>query len=230
MGDQHNRLASLVVDALQFQVHALARHGIERAEGLVHEDDLRIVHQRPADGGALLHAAGELPGILGLEILEPRHGQELAGPGEMGLPVELAHLDRHHHVAQHRTPRQEHRILEDDAHIIRRLLYGDAADLHLAFGRRYEAGHEFQECGLAAPGRPDDGDEFTVGNIEIDRPQRGNVSAPGAIGFSQIADLDQLARRGRLALGLALGDDTKRCHGVRLPAHWEGVFGRKSRV
>ena len=83
MRDQQDRLAGLVVDALELEIHALARHGIEGAERLVHEDDLRIVHQRPADGGALLHAAGELPGILVLEVLEPRHGEQLAGTGEM---------------------------------------------------------------------------------------------------------------------------------------------------
>jgi hypothetical protein len=51
-------------------IHALAGHGVERAERLVHQHDLGIVHQRPADRGPLLHAAGQLPGQLFLETFE----------------------------------------------------------------------------------------------------------------------------------------------------------------
>ena len=38
--------------------------GIERAEGLVHQDDPRPQDQRAGDGHALPHAAGELVRVL----------------------------------------------------------------------------------------------------------------------------------------------------------------------
>ena len=45
-------------DALKLQVHVLARHGVESAERLVHQQDRRIVDKRTADRDPLLHAAG----------------------------------------------------------------------------------------------------------------------------------------------------------------------------
>jgi hypothetical protein len=66
-------LAGLALDALQLDIHALAGHGVERAERLVHQHDLRVMHQRAADRGALLHTAGQLPGQFFLESLEPDH-------------------------------------------------------------------------------------------------------------------------------------------------------------
>ena len=42
----------------------LAGEGIERAERLVEHQQVRLVDQRAAERGALLHAAGQLPGIL----------------------------------------------------------------------------------------------------------------------------------------------------------------------
>ena len=40
---------------------------VERAEGLVEQQDLRIVGERPGERGALLHAAGEHLGVVVLE-------------------------------------------------------------------------------------------------------------------------------------------------------------------
>ena len=37
--------------------HLFARHRVKGAERLVHHQHARVVNQRPADGGALLHAA-----------------------------------------------------------------------------------------------------------------------------------------------------------------------------
>jgi len=43
----------------------------ERAERLVHQHDLGIVHQRPADRGALLHAAESCQGSFFSKPFEP---------------------------------------------------------------------------------------------------------------------------------------------------------------
>jgi len=55
--DEDDGLAALEPDALQIQIHLLARHGVERAEGLVHQQERGVVDERPDDGDALLHAA-----------------------------------------------------------------------------------------------------------------------------------------------------------------------------
>ena len=130
MRDQQDGLAGLVVDALQFEIHALARHGVERAERLVHQHDLRIVHQGPADGGALLHAAGELPGIFVLEILRARPWRGACGHGPDGSPGRGWRTSTGIMMLR-RTVRQGSSTgrLEDDADIVRRLArHGVAAD------------------------------------------------------------------------------------------------------
>ena len=51
----------------QLLVELVADDLVERAERLVHQQQLRLERERAGDRGALLHAAGELPGILALE-------------------------------------------------------------------------------------------------------------------------------------------------------------------
>ena len=60
VGDEHDGRLRGLGDPLQLEVHLVARHRVERAERLVHEQDLGVVAQGPGDGDALAHAAGEL--------------------------------------------------------------------------------------------------------------------------------------------------------------------------
>ena len=63
-------------DALQLEVHLLARHRVERAERLVHEEERRVVDEGAGDRGALLHAAGQLVRIGVLEPLEAHEHEQ----------------------------------------------------------------------------------------------------------------------------------------------------------
>ena len=77
MRDEHDGLARFLPDAQQLEVHLLAGERIERAEGLVHQYELRIVHQRPRDRRPLLHAAGELVRVLRFVAGEADELQEM---------------------------------------------------------------------------------------------------------------------------------------------------------
>src|SRR6266508_2906551 len=55
--DEGHRLLALEPQALQIVADALARHGVELAERLIEKQRLGLVHERLAEGGALLHAA-----------------------------------------------------------------------------------------------------------------------------------------------------------------------------
>ena len=77
MGDEDHGLAPLEPDALQLEVHLLARHRVERAERLVHQQHRRVVDERAHDRHALLHAAGELPRIAVLEAAETDQREEI---------------------------------------------------------------------------------------------------------------------------------------------------------
>src|SRR5262249_18539828 len=48
-------------------LHELARLDVERREGLVHEDDVRVERKRLREAGALAHAAGQLMRIASAE-------------------------------------------------------------------------------------------------------------------------------------------------------------------
>ena len=84
--DEHDRLGGPLHEVHQQLVHLVARDGVERAERLIHQQDLRVVDQRAADGDALAHASGKLAGLVVFEAAEPDHGEQLQRP----IPV-LAH-------------------------------------------------------------------------------------------------------------------------------------------
>ena len=80
MGDEQDGLARLHPDALQLQIHLVARHGVERAERLVHQQDFGIVGERAGDRRALPHAARQLARPAPLETRDADEIDELARP------------------------------------------------------------------------------------------------------------------------------------------------------
>ena len=107
-------VAGALPDAQQLEVHALAGHLVERAEGLVHEQQGRIEGEGPGDRHPLLHAARELPGVVVGEVGSSTRLEHLALPSParsaFGAPDDL---ERQLDVALHGAPVEEHRRLED---------------------------------------------------------------------------------------------------------------------
>src|SRR5690242_231249 len=58
--NEQHRLAVGRPELEEVVLHQLPRLDVQRREGLVHQDDLRIEDQRLSQGDALTHAAGEL--------------------------------------------------------------------------------------------------------------------------------------------------------------------------
>src|SRR6478752_7134911 len=69
VGHEQDGLFRFFPDAQQLEVHFLARERVERAERLVHQDQLGIVNESARDRRALLHAAGEFVGVFVLVAL-----------------------------------------------------------------------------------------------------------------------------------------------------------------
>ena len=63
--------------ALELVVEHVARHRVERAEGLVHQQHVGLLRERARDRDALAHAAGELVGPALRERLEMHEPQQL---------------------------------------------------------------------------------------------------------------------------------------------------------
>ena len=122
VGDEDDGRLRGLGDPLQLEVHLVARDRVERAERLVHEQDLGVVAQGPGDGDALAHAAGELARERLLEALQADELAQLvrAAPA-LGL-VDLAQQQRQPDVLLDRVPGEEVGVLEDEAELAQRLI------------------------------------------------------------------------------------------------------------
>jgi hypothetical protein len=85
---------------------------VQRARGLVGEDDGRLGDQRPCDGDALLLATRQLGGSVALTVLETDHAHELREPLAIGLPS--CQPERQRHVLRGRQRRDQVERLEDE--------------------------------------------------------------------------------------------------------------------
>ena len=104
MGDKQDGLRLVGPDAHDLERHLLAGQRVKGAEGFVHQQDVGVVDQGAADGGALLHAAGKLARVLALEPAQPHHSQQVTGlPGTVRL-LAVHHFEREQHVVEDRRP------------------------------------------------------------------------------------------------------------------------------
>ena len=194
-------LATNVDYATEVTLQPLAGEGVQRPERLVHEDDLRLVGEHPRDLGALLHTSGQLVGAGSTEVGQAHHVQEGVGAGSpLGpgqAPVWRSELD----VAAHRQPGEQVGLLEDDPALQGRLLDRDATPQRPPLRGRDEAGQDPQQRGLAAAGRPHEGDELAGGDVEVDAVERvDRTPALRAVGVRDAVD-PQVPHRRRVAIG-----------------------------
>ena len=81
-------------DPQQLEVEPLARHLVERAERLVHQQQRRVERERTGDRDAHLHAAGELPRVVLLEAGQLDEVEHLLHALVAALAVPAEHLER----------------------------------------------------------------------------------------------------------------------------------------
>jgi hypothetical protein len=162
MRDEHDGRLRRLGEPLQLEVHLVARDRVERAEGLVHEQDLGVVAQGSSNGDALAHAARELPRERLLEALQADELAQLVRPAPALALVDLAQRQRQPDVLLDRVPGEEVRVLEDEAELAQRLVVAviaapqrAAADRHLAGARLRQAGQDPQQRRLPAARLPE---------------------------------------------------------------------------
>ena len=123
--------------------HLRVRLLVQRAEGLVHQQDIAVISQRSCQRGAALHAAGERIGIAVF----------FAGKADEFKPMlsNLTIWTDQEYVLQHCLPRKETVFLkaERDAHILRQR--------DLAGERLFKPGYQAQQRCLAPTGRTENG-------------------------------------------------------------------------
>ena len=177
--DEDDRRAAGLPDAQELDVESLARHLVERAERLVHEQERGIEGERARDRDALLHAAGELPRWCSREALKLDELEHLVDPLLPALLVPARELERQGDVLRDRAPLVEHCILEDDPVVVvaAGLPRGLAVDGRAAARRLDQVADDAQQRRLAAAGRADQRDELARLDLEIDVLERDGAAA-----------------------------------------------------
>ena len=167
VGDEHHRLAVGAPQVEQQVAHDLPGLRVERAERLVHQQDLRIADQHLGEADALALAAGQHVRIALAERAEPDAGRaspaRARAPRARGVPGGLQ-PDRD--VLQRGLPGKQRLGLEQVAGLPVEPGERRAENVDAPGRRRKQAGGDVEQRRLAAAGRPDDGDELAVGDVE----------------------------------------------------------------
>src|SRR3984885_15541303 len=116
-GNNQNRLAGLEPDPQQFILHHLARLRIERAEGLVEQQNGGITGQRSRNRDALLHAAGEFAWESVLKAFQADHANQAIGNARALLRRKWTALKTIENVVAHREPGKQRIFLKHHAAI-----------------------------------------------------------------------------------------------------------------
>ena len=191
--DHQDRLAARVQPAEQLE-HLVAALGVERAGGLVGEQQRGLVGERPRDREPLALAARQHARRVLRLVGETEQVEQVARP-RLGA---LARRARDHrgqrHVLEHAHAFEQVEELEHDADVAapqdRELVFALADELlarerHLAVGRRVEAGDDVEQRRLAATRRPHHRDELVRAHREVDAAQRAYRRALGLEGLAQ---------------------------------------------
>ena len=168
--------AELLLDALELVLHVLAQAEVERAERLVEQQYLGPVHERAGDGDALLLAAGELVRLALFKALERHYLQHLR---DALLDLLLRHLgdaQAEGDVLEHVQVREQRVLLEhrvDAALVGRDIINPHTVKQHVAARRLEKAADDTQRRRFAAARGPEQCEEFTVVEIDVDRIEDG---------------------------------------------------------
>ena len=198
--DEDHGLARAPPDVEQPLAHQDARLLVERAEGLVHQEDLRVERERAPDRDALLHPARELARILLGEAGEAERAQELGGRPAPPLGRHALELEAELDVLERGPPRKEAGFLEHgrDAAGIGP---GDrpAIDHQAALVGRDETAEHAEQRGLAASGGADQGAERALFDRERDVLECFHRARAGEVALGDALDDDQLGARAHVS-------------------------------
>src|SRR5690625_228156 len=180
VGDKQHGLAFAFPDAQQQFMHQYACLIVQRAEGLIQQQNARIVGQRAGDGGALLHAARQLLGVMLFKAAQPDFVDEVAGALVLFRLAGPALAQPETDVLFHRQPGEQRVALKDHAPVSTGS--GDFATVkHDAPGSwLVQPGHDAQQGGLAAARWPQNGHEIAFFDVKVNGQQGLGGLAAGA--------------------------------------------------
>ena len=164
------------VQAAQFEAHAVAQLRVEVGQRLVHEQDFRTAHKRPADGDPLLLSAGEFPRLLVEPLVQIEHFGGFLDPGgnfpRVDPSIAAAPAQTESEVRAHRHVGIEGIGLEHHAEppgAGRQVVDSRPADPDFPPGNVLKTREQPQSGRLAAAGRTEQHQELAFADREIQR-------------------------------------------------------------
>ncbi len=156
VGDEQHGEAALAPDPLELVVEQVAGHGVERAEGLVHQQDVGLLGERPGQRDPLAHAAGQLVGPLASP--KPLEVHEVE---QLGRPAACARRCAARRAAGAPARRCPRTVSHGNSAASWNIRVVRPPRTRRVPGRRaVEAGDEVEQRGLAAAGGADEADEL----------------------------------------------------------------------
>ncbi len=188
MGDIDGGGLQPLVHQLDLGAHLHSQLGVEVRQRFVEQIDLRPPRQRAPHGDPLLLATGQLRGLASEQVFDL---QQLGHPRYFLLDLRaghLAHLQTEGDVVAHAHRRVQRVGLEHHGDIP---ILGagitdvGAIDANLAAGDGLQPGDAVHQRGFATTGRPDQDQELTVVDLQVDVLQ--GVGQPAGVAFADIA-------------------------------------------
>ncbi len=188
MGDEDDGLLQALLELQQLVLHVAADQRVQRAEGLVHQQEVGVGGQGPGEADPLLHTAGELVGPRLLPAFQSAQGQGLGGaPLALGAGHAL-HLEPVAGVLQHVAVREQREVLEDHGDLrgpyVAQLTRGQrgevlAAEEDASRGGFQQAVQHAQQSGLARSRQTHDDEDLAGPDVEggVDHGSGGPVGA-----------------------------------------------------
>ena len=163
---EDDRFAEAGVQAQKFVLNRFARAGVERAERLIHQEEVGVGGQRPGDADPLPLAARQLrrrpPAELALG--QAHHFQDFRHPPADPRPRPAEQPRYSRHVRRHVQVRKQAALLDHVADGAAERLgpltaHVPAADQHFSRRRVFEPIDQSQGGRFAAAARPQEGDD-----------------------------------------------------------------------
>src|SRR5881409_346750 len=213
VGHVNRRYPEDLLQFFQLRPHVDPELGVEIAQRLVHEEDLRLADDCAADRDPLPLASTELAGLApeeGLDLEElgdPVHGRDDLAFRDLRVLEREGHVLVDRHVRVQRVALEHHR----DVAILRiEVVHEAVSDVDLAFVRRLESCDAPQGRRLAASARSEEDDELLVLDLEVEDKEFVVLLGPSGCGKTTtlrcVAGLES-ADEGEIYIGDRLVND-----------------------
>jgi len=183
--------------AEQLVLEPPAQGSVQGREGLVHQEDVGIADEGPAEGDALRETARQLGGIGSAEISQAEKLEDFCD-AKRAFPLGPSRAEAEGDVARNGERAEEPRFLEHETEP------GAFAPRRKPRVGTLQAGRDAQEGRLARAARPDDGRGLALPQLEVDAVDRPYRAAARAIRLADAPEAQVRHCASRRAQGRSL--------------------------